>query len=210
MAGIAYGTHPLLSRLGDVALGLEKSANVQGLPAPEVAMDAPVERKLEGPPVEAPVCPSVAACSGQYGGRAHKTCTRELMATRVCPRASAVEGESVVWSRNASPGLVDVVWRCRSRVVEALRLLGLGSSDVQPEATVVLAVEPFNQFPQSQFLHVEALSISRLSLSPSLSWSAPAARHVWPAVSPPSAMRPAIRSGCARRCTSCDQAPFCA
>lgn len=89
---MAQGTHPLLSRLGDVALGLEKSANIQGLPAPEVAMDAPVERKLEGPPVEAPVRPSVAACSGRTGWAAHKTWTRELMATRVCPRASAVEG----------------------------------------------------------------------------------------------------------------------
>lgn len=48
----------------------------------------------------------------------------------------------MVWGRNASPGLVDVVCRCRSRVVEALRLLGLGSSDVQPEATVVLVGEP--------------------------------------------------------------------
>lgn len=75
-------------------------------------------------------------------GRAYKTCTRELITTRVWPLAAAVEGESVGWGRNASPGLVDVVWRCPSQMVGALRLLGLGSSDVQPEATVVLAVEP--------------------------------------------------------------------
>jgi hypothetical protein len=30
-------------------------------------MDAPVERELEGPPVEAPIYPSVAACSGPCG-----------------------------------------------------------------------------------------------------------------------------------------------
>lgn len=46
-------THPLLSRLGNVLLGLEELADVQGLAAPEVSVDAPVEGELEGPPVQA-------------------------------------------------------------------------------------------------------------------------------------------------------------
>jgi len=47
-------THSHLSRLLDVSLGLEQLANVESLSAPEVSVDAPVEGKLEGPPVEAP------------------------------------------------------------------------------------------------------------------------------------------------------------
>lgn len=44
---------PHLSRLSDISLGLEQFADVQGLSAPEVPVDAPVEGELEGPPVEA-------------------------------------------------------------------------------------------------------------------------------------------------------------
>jgi hypothetical protein len=61
-------THSLLSRLCDVPLGLEKTPNIQGLSAPEVAVDAPVESKLEGPPVEASASRSVTGCSGRHGG----------------------------------------------------------------------------------------------------------------------------------------------
>lgn len=45
-------TYPLLSRLGDVPVGFEKRANVDGLAAPEVSVNSPVEGKLQGAPVE--------------------------------------------------------------------------------------------------------------------------------------------------------------
>lgn len=44
---------PAQSRLCDVLLLLKQLANIHGLAAPEVAMHAPVEGELEGPPVEA-------------------------------------------------------------------------------------------------------------------------------------------------------------
>ena len=56
-------THPLLPWLRDVLVGLKKAAQVQGLTAPEVPVDAPVERELEGLPVEASARASVFACS---------------------------------------------------------------------------------------------------------------------------------------------------
>jgi hypothetical protein len=64
-------------------------------------MDAPVEGKLEGPPVEASASRSVAGYGGRRGGLAHRTWTRELMATRRGVFASAVNGESVGCGRNA-------------------------------------------------------------------------------------------------------------
>lgn len=82
MVGVGYRTHPLLPRLGDVFVGLEQSANVKGLSAPEIAVDAPVEGELERPPVEAPTHWSQSLrAAGARGGWAHKTCTRELIAT---------------------------------------------------------------------------------------------------------------------------------
>lgn len=48
-------TYPLLSRLGDVPVGFEKRADVDGLAAPEVSMNSPVEGKLQGAPVEGAV-----------------------------------------------------------------------------------------------------------------------------------------------------------
>ena len=36
-----------MSRLADVAVGFEKRADVQGLAAPEVTVDGPVEGQLE-------------------------------------------------------------------------------------------------------------------------------------------------------------------
>jgi hypothetical protein len=66
-----HGTHPLLSRLCDIPVGLEQTTKVQRLSAPKVSVDAPVEGELEGAPVEASAQPSVAARSGRYGrGRA--------------------------------------------------------------------------------------------------------------------------------------------
>ena len=44
--------YPLLSGLCDVLVGLEKSADVQGLAAPDVAVDGPVEGKLQGAAVQ--------------------------------------------------------------------------------------------------------------------------------------------------------------
>ena len=61
-------THPHLSRLSDISLGLEQFADVQGLSAPEVPVDAPVEGELEGPPVEASAAASVSARK-RRGGR---------------------------------------------------------------------------------------------------------------------------------------------
>lgn len=61
-------THPLLSRLCDVPVGLEQVAQVDCLAAPEVAVDAPVEGELEGPPVEASAAASVSARK-RRGGR---------------------------------------------------------------------------------------------------------------------------------------------
>jgi hypothetical protein len=119
MAGMR-GTHPLLSRLCDVLVGLEQPAKIQSLPAPEVSVDAPVEGELQGAPVEASARRSAAARSGRHGRGAHKTWIRELMATQSWGAAAAVEGESVVGGRNAS----SIGWHCG---VEALRLLPSGS-----------------------------------------------------------------------------------
>jgi len=56
-------THPLQAALGDVLVTLKQLAQVHGLSAPEVAVDAPVERELEGPPVEASAGGSARASS---------------------------------------------------------------------------------------------------------------------------------------------------
>lgn len=44
---------PQLAALGDVLVALKQLAQIQGLSAPEVAVDTPVERELEGSPVKA-------------------------------------------------------------------------------------------------------------------------------------------------------------
>ena len=62
-------TDPLHAQLRDVSLCLEQASNVQGLPAPEVAVYTPVKRKLQRPPVEAPASRSVSARSGGIRGR---------------------------------------------------------------------------------------------------------------------------------------------
>lgn len=46
------GAYPLLSGLCDVLVGLEETADVQGLAAPDVAVDGPVEGELQGAAVE--------------------------------------------------------------------------------------------------------------------------------------------------------------
>lgn len=44
----------LLARVTDVLVGIEEGANVNGLSAPDGSLDSPVERQLQGPPVERP------------------------------------------------------------------------------------------------------------------------------------------------------------
>lgn len=61
-------THPLLSRLCDVPVRLEKAAQVDCLAAPEVSVDTPVKRKLQRLPVKAPVGGSVSAGVGRRAG----------------------------------------------------------------------------------------------------------------------------------------------
>lgn len=46
---------PLLSRVRDIAVLLEKRANIQSLAAPERPMDGPVEGELEGAAIKRPV-----------------------------------------------------------------------------------------------------------------------------------------------------------
>lgn len=55
---------PLLSGLGNVPVGFEKGANVDGLAAPEVSVNSPVESKLQGAPVE-----GEGSLPGRHGGR---------------------------------------------------------------------------------------------------------------------------------------------
>lgn len=38
----------MFPRVGDVAVGLEKRADVKGLSTPEMAVDSPIKRQLEG------------------------------------------------------------------------------------------------------------------------------------------------------------------
>ena len=75
-------THPHLSRVGDVPLGLEEFADVEGLSAPEVSVNAPVEGELQRLPVEAAAARSacVGAAQGVTAGKAYRTCVFELMA----------------------------------------------------------------------------------------------------------------------------------
>jgi hypothetical protein len=63
---VGLETHPLLPWLRDVFVSLKKTSQVQGLAAPEVPVDAPVERKLEGLPVEASARVSAFACSRRF------------------------------------------------------------------------------------------------------------------------------------------------
>jgi hypothetical protein len=46
------GAYPLLSGLCDVLVGLEETADVQGLAAPDVTVDGPVEGELQRAAVE--------------------------------------------------------------------------------------------------------------------------------------------------------------
>ena len=43
---------PLLSRIRHIAVCLEQGANIDGLTAPELSMHGPVERELQGAPVQ--------------------------------------------------------------------------------------------------------------------------------------------------------------
>ena len=45
-------THSLLSRFDDILVGLEERADVQGLTAPELTLDGPVEGELQTAAVE--------------------------------------------------------------------------------------------------------------------------------------------------------------
>ena len=96
-------THPHLSRLSDISLGLEQFADVQGLSAPEVPVDAPVEGELEGPPVEASAAASVSARKRRrWRVLAYRTCILELMTAMALPVQGVAEGRNVVRGRNAS------------------------------------------------------------------------------------------------------------
>jgi hypothetical protein len=74
-------THPLSSRLCDIPVRLEEPAQVEGLAAPKVPVDAPVQGELEGLPVEASASRQWLCIAGGTGVSAHRTCTLELMAT---------------------------------------------------------------------------------------------------------------------------------
>jgi hypothetical protein len=108
--------------------------------------------------------------------------------------AAAVGGECVVCGRNASSYRL-APW-CGSSAVAAL---GRGGPCLETILLTSLAQSRFNQSNTSSSpnLHVEALSTCPFSLL--------FARHVWPAVSPSSAMRHALCCRSARRCSSCEQ-----
>lgn len=55
--------HTLLSRIRDIAILFEQGADVDCLAAPEVPMDSPVERELQGATVERQ------CCLPRHGGR---------------------------------------------------------------------------------------------------------------------------------------------
>ena len=98
----AQATHPLLSRLCDIPVGLEQIAQVDCLAAPEVAVDAPVERKLQRPPVKAPAVRQFVRAAGGAGAAAYRTCFLELMATAALPVECVEEGVCVMCGHNAS------------------------------------------------------------------------------------------------------------
>lgn len=113
-----WKTHPLLSWLCDVPLGFEKTADVQGLSAPEVSMDAPVEGKLEGAPVEASASRSVAG----YGGRRGRAGAQDVY--------SGAHGDATRCIRIGRQWRVGGLWsQCVSAAsqgrFEAVRLAGL-------------------------------------------------------------------------------------
>lgn len=95
-------THPLLSRLCDVPVRLEKTAEVDCLAAPEVSVDAPVERELQRLPVKAPAVRQFVRAAGGAGAAAYRTCFLELMATAALPVVCVAEGVCVMCGRNAS------------------------------------------------------------------------------------------------------------
>jgi hypothetical protein len=97
-----WRTHPHLSRLGNISLGLEQLADVQSLAAPEVSVDAPVEGELEGPPVEASAASSVPARSRRYGGVGLQDVYFGAHGGDALPVVWSGEGRVVVRGRNAS------------------------------------------------------------------------------------------------------------
>jgi hypothetical protein len=82
---LAYG---LLSGLCDVLVRFEERSDVQGLATPDVPVDGPVERELEGTAVEgagragvsvsprACACACACACRGRRGAAAYRTWVR--------------------------------------------------------------------------------------------------------------------------------------
>jgi hypothetical protein len=44
----------LLARITDILVGIEEGANVDGLAAPDGSLNSPVQRQLQGAPVERP------------------------------------------------------------------------------------------------------------------------------------------------------------
>lgn len=60
---------PLLAGLSNIPVGFEEGANVDGLAAPKVSMNRPVQSKLQGAPVE-----REGSLPGRHGGRGGLRC----------------------------------------------------------------------------------------------------------------------------------------
>lgn len=163
-------------------------------------MDAPVERKLEGPPVEASVSGSVAGRSGQrerdgaqdvYSG-AHGD-------SMLCVRIGRGRGDGGWWSQCVSAALLRC---CEVAGLGGFRLAPLTSSGAALPWAGIKSLSPNR--PRRSSVHA---TFSFLPVSGSRNCTA---RHVWPAVSPPSALRRALCAGSARRCASCAHTACCA
>jgi hypothetical protein len=99
--------YSLLSGLGDMLVGLEEGADVDGLAAPEVSVDGPVEGEFEGAAVELSVSQSQSHAFGPMGGAAR---VQHLVLCRHDGRWWRARGRPL---RNGSPSPICLPGDCR-------------------------------------------------------------------------------------------------
>lgn len=88
-------TYPLLSGIGNVLVGLEERADVDGLSSPEMPVNRPIKGKLQRPPVER------SARMGQSGDPKLETMADESPSQSSLPRRH--DGQSVCIPRKKVP-----------------------------------------------------------------------------------------------------------
>ena len=171
---------------------LEKAAEVDCLAAPEVSVDAPVERKLQRLPVKAPACASVSAgCRRRGGSGVQDVLLGAHGDGSPSSRVRGGRGVCGVWPQClvvVVRELFDVRMRCRLGITVSWKV---HSSDWMIRDVRTGALLQLQQFPHNTFTQHLLL---RLVPSPF------GFRFSWSAVSHPSCRVNSVSAACPAHC----------